>query len=222
MTFMSVLGGTLPLSRKPIIVSLTLNDWVRFKDPGQYQIAVESQRVGTANPKRFLTLNSNRLPITIVLPTPQWQEETLRNAIAVLDATASTADLAPEQYMARWHAIDTLRYLGTPAAARELARQLKLEDLTFHHRFLSGLVQSPARHAVVEEMEGLLADRDFPVDDHFLCAMSFVALGSDRTDQRAVQQKTLEAAFRDQLRSALQNKRGQALAVSTKTANSMP
>src|SRR6202035_5501265 len=36
MTFMSVLGGTLPLSRKPIILSLTLNDWVRFKDPGQY------------------------------------------------------------------------------------------------------------------------------------------------------------------------------------------
>jgi hypothetical protein len=103
-----------------------------------------------------------------------------------------------------------------------LARQLKSEDPTFHHGFLSALMESPARDAVLKEMEGLLADRDFPVDDHFLCAMSFVVLGSDRTDQRAVQQKTLEATFRDQLRSALQNKRGQALAVSTKTANSTP
>ena len=208
MTFMSVLGGTLPLSRKPIILSLTLNDWVRFKEPGQYQIAVEPQRVGTANPERLLTLNSNRLPLTIVPAAPQWQEEMLRNSVAGLDATASTLDLEPGQHPARWQATDILRYLGTPAAARELARQLKSNDLTFHHGFLSGLVQSPARDAVLKQMEGLLADRNFPVDDHFPCAMSFVALGSDRTAQTAVQQKALEARFRDELRSALKYKQG--------------
>jgi hypothetical protein len=220
MTAVSVIGGTVSLSRKPIILNLTLNDSVRFKDPGKYQITIESGRVGTANPKRLLTLNSNRLPLTIVPAAPQWQEETLRNAVTVLDATASTLDLTSEQYTARWQAIDILRYLGTSAAARELARQLKSEDLTFHHGFLSGLVQSPSRDAVLKEMEGLLADRDFPVDDHFLCAMSSVAVGPDRTDQRAADQKTLEARFRDELRSALKYKQGRALAVSAATANS--
>ena len=219
-TFMSVLSSTVPLSRKPMTLNLTLSDSVRFRDPGRYQITVESQRVGTANPKRLLTLHSNRLPLTILPATPQWQEETLRNAVAVLDATASTLDLKPEQNTARWQALDTLRYLGTPAAARELARQLKPEDPTFHHGFLSALLESPARDAVLKEMEGLLVDRDFPVSENFLCAMSYVAVGSDRTDQRVSNLKTLESRFRDELRSALKNKQGQALAVSTATANS--
>ena len=219
MTAVSVLGGTLPLSRKPIIQTLTLNDSVRFKDPGQYQIAVESDRVGTANPKRLLTLNSNRLRLTIVPAAAQWQQQMLRNAVGVLDATASTLDLKPEQHTARWRAIDSLRYLGTREAAHEFARRLKLEDWTFHQSFLSGLVQSDARDAVLKEMEGLLADRDFPVDEHFLCAMSYVALGSDRTGQRASNLKTLEARFRDELRSALANKQGTALEVSTATAD---
>jgi hypothetical protein len=218
-TAVSVLWSTLPLSAKPIIISLTLNDSVRFKEPGKYQITVESQRVGTANPKRLLTLNSNRLPLTIVPANPRWQDETLRNAVPVLDATASTLDLKPGQYDARWQAIDILRYLGTPEAARDLARQLKSDDLTFHERFLSALVESPARDAVLKEMEGLLADRDFPVDDHFLCAMSFVALGSDRTDQRATALRTLQARFRDELRSVLKNKQGRALQVSTATVD---
>jgi hypothetical protein len=139
----SFIQTTPSLSPKSIILNLKLNDWVRFKDPGQYQITAQSQRAATANPTRLLTLNSNRLPITIVPANPQWQEQTLRNAVAVLDATASTLDLTPDHHTARWQATSSLRYLGSPAAARELARQLKSEDLTFHHYFLLGLVESP-------------------------------------------------------------------------------
>lgn len=217
MTAVSVLGGTLPLSRKPMTLSLTLNDSVRFKDPGQYQITVESQRVGIAKTKTLLTISSNRLPITITPAAEQWQEQTLTNAVRVLDLTASAADRTPDQYTARWQATDILRYLGTPAAARELARQLKSEDPTFHHGFLSALMESPARDAVLQEMEGLLADRDFPVDDHFLCAMSFVALGPIRTAQTETDLKKLETRFRDELRSAIPNKQGLALEVSSAT-----
>jgi len=213
----STISSTQPLSAKPTTLGLTLNESVRFKDPGKYQITVQSQRVGTANPKRLLTLNSNRLSLTIVPATEQWQQQTLRNAVNVLDETNPLAkNLMAATKIPRWQAASIVRYLGTPAAAREMAGRLNY-DLA--HQFLLGLVESPAREVVLKQMEELLADRDFPVNDSFLCAMSFIALGPDRTAQTAAEQKMLQRRFRDELRLALNNKEGVALTVSTATVN---
>ncbi len=88
------LVGTQALSPKPTIVGLLLNEWVRFKDPGEYQITVQSGRAGRKNAKRVLSLTSNRLSLRIVSATAQWQERTLRSALAVLDATGSATDLS--------------------------------------------------------------------------------------------------------------------------------
>src|SRR5258708_3306879 len=48
-------------SAEPTVVNLELNEWIRFNNPGEYQISVQSQRPRTRTPKRLLTLNSNRL-----------------------------------------------------------------------------------------------------------------------------------------------------------------
>jgi hypothetical protein len=217
------LGGGLSsshvLSAKPFVLGLELNKWIRFKDPGEYQISVQSQRSGWRISKRLLTLKSNRLSLTIVPAATQWQEQTLRSAVGVLDETGSAADLTWEQRKARWQATSVVRNLGTAAAAHEMAHRLQSQDLAYD--FLLGLVESPAREAALEQMEGLLRDPDFPVSSHFLCAVSFVALGPDRTTQTADRQKDLQAHFRDELRSALKNKRGKAQVESTRTAGSM-
>jgi hypothetical protein len=205
------------LSTAPFVFRLELNKWVRFDDPGEYQITIQSQRVGTANPKRLLTLNSNRLPLRIVPATTQWQEETLRNALTVLDQTAPATNLTWEQQGTRWQATSILRYLGTPDAARAMAQRLKSNDLA--EDLLLGLVESPARETVLEQMRALLVEPDFPVTDWFLCATAYVARPRDATIASKDQLEPLESLFRDQLRLVLQNKRGQALTVSTKTAN---
>ena len=205
---MSSLGSTQALSVEPVVTTLELNDLVRFKDPGEYQISVQSQSAFTAKTKTPLILNSNQLQITILAATEQWQEQTLRNAVAVLDGTGSFADLSWPQSNARWRAVDTLRYLGTPAAAREMVRWLKSDDLTSSAAVLRGLVASPAREPVLDQMKALLVDPDFKVDDHFLCAISYVALGPDRSAQTKDQLQALAANFRNQLRSALKTKRG--------------
>jgi len=54
--------------------------------------------------------------------------------------------------------------------------------------------------------------------NQFLCAISVVALSPDQVDS-AAEYKAVEMRFKDQLKSALKNKQGQALAVSQKTVN---
>ncbi len=212
----SILSSTNFLSAKQFVLGLELNQWIRFKAPGEYQIAVQSQRAFMRNPKRLLTLRSNRLSLTIVPPETHWQEQTLNSAVSVLDKTDSAADLTWEQRQARWHATSVVRNLGTPAAGREMAHRLQSEDLASY--FLLGLIESPAREAALEQMGGLLRDPDFPVSNRFLCAMALVALGPDRTAQTTDQKKALEVGFRDELRAALKDKRGKALVESKKTA----
>ena len=109
------LQNDLTLSPKPTIVPIVSNDWFRFEKPGEYEIHVDSGRVSQVGGRsgRDLILSSNRLPIRIIPATVQWQDETLRNALAVLDQTGT--DTYP-QHLARLHAAGTVRYLGTPAA----------------------------------------------------------------------------------------------------------
>lgn len=212
------LQSTPPLSAKPVVFNLELNEWVRFRDPGKYQVSIESRHAGIAKTKTLLTLNSNRLPLTIVPATEQWQEQTLRSARAVLDKTGSFASVTGEQYTARWQAVNTLRYLGTPAAVREIVRWLKSDDLTSSGSFLLGLVASTARELVLDQMKALLVDPDFPVFEQDLCSTALLSVPPGISEMKA-QLDALKASFRDELRSALKNKRGNALEVSTFTVN---
>jgi hypothetical protein len=99
------LSGFQKLSEQPAVIHRALNEWVRFNQPGRYRVVVTSSRVSR--------VGSESLWLTIIPATPEWQAATLEDALS----REKNASPGPE-------AIAMLRYLGTPAAAREMARRL--------------------------------------------------------------------------------------------------
>jgi hypothetical protein len=229
---MGWMGGGLTgfefLSERPTKISLELNEWVQFHRAGKYRVTVQTSRVGQISGEasspfdKPISLTSNELELTIVAPTTSWQEQTLVQALAALDASAQDPAKAvanPAEPSPRHQALKTLRYLGTASAAKELARHLRGEDTNFDFECMFGLVGSPQHEAALSEMRRLLADPDHPVTELFLVTMSVLSLNKDESPellrpQREQRYQAIHAEFLDDL----QHKRGNALAVSLYTA----
>ena len=202
---------------------------MQFDRPGKFRVSVQTSRVGEISGEastpfeKPLSLTSNELELTIVSPTASWQEQTLRQALAVLDAPlvplAAKVPAGADETIAKRQAVKTLRYLGTPAAAKELARHLRGEANSFDFDCMFGLVGSPQNEVALSEMRRLLAAPDHPVSDLFLVTMSILSLNPDESpevlrDQRDQRYQAIAAEFLDDL----PRKRGNALAVSLYTA----
>ncbi len=127
-------------------------------------------------------------------------------ALAALAETKPHAAPARGQPNPRREAVKTLRYLGTAAAAREMAHRMNDPECGSDCKF--GLIGSPARAAGLDEMRRLLADPDFPVDGQFLSTMSVVGLPADAAGDLPTQRQQLEAACLRDLASALGTRRG--------------
>jgi hypothetical protein len=209
------------ISTEPTVVLVELTEWVRFKDPGQYRVALKSGRVsklrlepGTEGAERVtVRSNSNELLLTIVPASKEWQQQTLKDALAILDDPESAA--YPFVSDAQRTAAKALRRLGTAAAAHAMAQ--RWNDRGLRSEFTLGLVGSPAREAALDEMKALLVDPNFPVDRDFLTTMSVLALAQDTTEKEPALRIELETHFRRELKLALETKRGQARAVSMNT-----
>ena len=214
-------GGALSakvLSTEPAVIQLEMNEWVRFKNPGQYRVAVKSARVSKLGlrldvPGDVVRTSSNELLLTIVPATEAWQLRTLQQALAVLNAPPVGRSRLDTQRPA----VKALRYLGTAAAAREMARRLLPNESNWTNDYRLGLVASPAREAALDEMRALLADPDFPVSGLFLNTMSIVALPADAAGDVRAQRKELDTRFQQELFTALGTKRNEALTVSQDT-----
>jgi hypothetical protein len=114
------------LSIEPATIALELNEWIRFDNPGAYRVRVVSHRVtsvkGSAQaPASPVEVIANDLEITIAEPPSEWQKETLTYALKILDS--ARAPLQPGREA--WESVKVLRYLGTPAAAQEMARRFE-------------------------------------------------------------------------------------------------
>ena len=160
------LSGIPSLSPRPIAVGLDLNEWVRFDVPGDYTVGVRSRRVHSVPP---IIVASNPLSLTIVPATTEWQRVTLRKAVDTL-TTLHCWNLTQPPASECGLAMRILRFLGTDDAAREMALHAG------NPYYSMGLAGSPARQAGLIEMEKLLRDPDFPVDDRFLLTLSILAL----------------------------------------------
>ena len=220
---MGGLRGINPLSTQPTIIHLELNEWVRFKAPGRYGVTVTSSRVSKTGSSSFLSsvkVTSNELTLTFVSPTKQWQESKLQDATAALDGPPLTArprsdPSHPDQSDSRRQAVKTLRYLGTPGAAREMARRITGGEWDWE--FKLGLAGSPSKEAGLEEMNKLLLDPKFPVADQFLTTMSVIAVPDDAGEDRPAQIGKAEEQFLQNLASAIADKEGKARAISAST-----
>jgi hypothetical protein len=213
------LRGTKDLSAQPEVIELQLNEWVRFDQPGRYRVTIDSGRIftgGLGTPVPPIRVKSNPIDIEIVPADPQWERQTLRAAVEALEGKSIPPSAVPVAPTVQRDALKMLRYLGTPAAAVDLAERLGDNDTSGDLAF--GLIGSPAHNAALHEMERLLDDSDFPVQSRFLTALSVVALDPgglypDLPDRRSA----LEAQYRDRLAVLLDSKRGKAQSVSANT-----
>ena len=169
------------LSKQPTVIHRALNQWVRFSQPGSYRLVVVSSRAGRVGSEFQgppIEVSSNELSLTIVPAGPEWQAATLDRARSVL----ANQKGSPE-------AVATLRYLGTEAAAREMARGLSDQN-AFQYKL--GLASTPAKDAAMKIMHELLEDPDFPVNGLFLDTMSVVALPPGKAEDRWKERAELE------------------------------
>ncbi|MFZ1035438.1 MAG: hypothetical protein WAN72_25885 [Candidatus Acidiferrales bacterium] len=206
------------LTSTPKIIHLNLNEWVSFDRPGTYRVSVVSHRVGDSaitdeSRGNEIELKSNWIAIRIVVPDPSWQSAQLANARQVLDHTPQPPP--PVQDPAREAAMAQLRYLGTEAAAREMARRLRGDDNNGDVACVFGLIASPHRDAGLAEMNRLFTAPDFPVSANFLLAMSILPLDPAATPEtlRAERERNY-GALQQRLVSVLPQKRGKAAATS--------
>jgi hypothetical protein len=198
----AAMSGFSPVSQQPIGLPLDLNEWVRFDQPGEYRVTVESHRAALrAQPAQSAAVVSNELRIAIVAATPEWQRETLQKALAALNSPPAPGVRSPAK---------TLRYLGTEAAARAMAHRTQDPDCWL------GLMGSPFRAAGLNEMMKLLRDPGFPVDRQFLDTLAFLAI-PDSPGLHVQERNAFYNRFQQELIAALPIKKGAALAASVRT-----
>lgn len=210
------------LSPEPWTIRLNLNEWVRFTQPGEYRLVVSSNRVGIRDPasqsgSSAVALRSNEITLKIVKADPAWQKRVFNEAVAKLDAPRPREAGQLEQYdAARKQAFQTLRFLGTAVATRELVKRLGSESASgFENLCQLGIVTSPERAVARTALEEALADPDHPIDGSFLYTLVVVNAVSSagNANWRETQQRVVE-----QLLNALPGKRGKAFSISLSTA----
>lgn len=209
------------LSSAPWTIKLNLNEWVRFTQPGEYRLIISSNRVGVrdqSSPSGTspVTVRSNALTLKIVPADRVWQKRIFKDAVVNLDAPAPLKAEQREQYAtSRRQAVETLRFLGTPDAVREMAKRMRGEDSGLEYICMLGLISSPDRSVASTALEEALADPDHPVDTNFLYALRMVNSDTNATNAnwRETQQRVVE-----ELIAALPSKRGKALSISLSTA----
>ena len=224
-TYNSVGGGLTSfqfLRPAPWTIKLNLNEWVRFTQPGEYRLIISSSRVAVRDQSEpsgtsLVTARSNEITLKIVAADPVWQKRIVKDAVANLDAPPPLKANQMEQYAtSRRQAVETLRFLGTVDAVREMAKRLRGEDPSgLDHICMMGLISSPERSVARTALEEALADPDHPVDSNFLYALRMVHSDTNvpNANWRETQQRVVE-----ELIAALPSKRGKALSISLSTA----
>jgi hypothetical protein len=124
-------GGPIVLSARACTFEKLLNEWVRFRKPRKYRVAIVSHRVvQIADPAKAeqisvlgaqVELLSNILTLDIIPAPTHWIKQQIAASVKILDAPVDPNGEARER---RLKAGQTLRFLDSPEAAIELAKRL--------------------------------------------------------------------------------------------------
>jgi hypothetical protein len=214
------------LSEEPTVISLDLNEWVRFDRPGKYRLRILSHRVGEVSGEESyaetaVELLSNELQLTIVPANKTWQEETFKKAVATLNGNgtpAANVNTAAGREQDVNTALKTLRYLGTEEATKELVRQMGKEDGHAEFECMFGLVGSPFHGVAISEMQRLLSDSDFPVSSSFVHALAILMRNQNEPLETVMaEDRKNREIIRSELLGAIAQKRGNAKALTLNT-----
>lgn len=233
-------GGDQVLSLEPFVVREELNEW-KALPPGSYTLRVASDRVGATRPKsagaetKPVLVVSNDVPFEIIAATPEWQAEQLALALSVLDGSPPTTEsmMAIEQPET---AARVLRFLGSEASTRELARRFWSPAWEQHGwDFEAGLIASPHRPLAIQELDSAIDDPRHPVTSNLIETLALLEIQSmseyklapydpNRTAEWEKQRKAKVAAYETivakltkRTAAALNKKLGAARAVTADT-----
>ena len=120
-------------------------------------------------------LVSNDVTLEILPADPTWQSAELERIRTVLRQHPPAPPFRRDDD-ARTMGLKSLRYLGTPDAAREMAKLFGANDGNTESECMFGLVGSPSCADGLKEMKRLVAMPTFPVDEHFLSTMALLSL----------------------------------------------
>lgn len=213
------------LSDIPIVISMQLNEWVRFDAPGHYRVRLTTHRVAKIRRQGAGTsategqsLTSNELQLTIIPATKEWQVETLRQAVEAIDRATLAVPVpqsqTPESVQ---QAVTTLRYLDTADAAQAMAQRLK--DDNNAHQYSFGLIGSPERETALKAMQEQLTNPDHPITQDFLFTLSVLSVQPNQSpDAMRNERMQVYERIRTQLWESISNKRGAARGISLVTA----
>jgi hypothetical protein len=174
-------SGFLPLDGAPRVFAAELNEW-KSLPPGNYTLRVVSYRVypagGSGLPAMSIPIASNAVTFQVVAAAPEWRAEQLARALSVLDAKHQ--DLTDDEFKQIQQAMRVLRFLGSEAATRELARRFWSHDQprrppqlehsapypdywqfvldTSFWDFEFGLIGSPYRAVAIQELTAAVND----------------------------------------------------------------
>jgi hypothetical protein len=207
------------LDAEPWTITLNLNEWLRFTQPGNYRLTVESQRVGVKDSSSPfgtspVSVRSNEIALQIIPASEAWQKHVLTSAVATLDQARPEKPQDLEKYvLMNRRALETLRFLGTADAAKELAKRLRGENLGgLDYVCMLGLISSPERAVAQSALEHELFDPGHPISDTFLYTLRTLNT-KDPENWREAQRNSVQSLI-----AALPAKRGTALSVSLSTA----
>lgn len=157
--FMAFVGGGLrsipELTEKPEVINADLNEWLRFDKPGRYRLYVVSSRVGAKDrqAKQLPSVTSNIVEFEVLPADKKWTNQQLTQAV-----TALAKPGADNRDVCR-----TLRFLGTRAAVTEMIKRSRGEAHGCDYEFNFGLIGSPHRDFVIEELEKALSAPEQPI-----------------------------------------------------------
>src|SRR6266550_1014147 len=172
------LGGEHMLDQAPYVVNLELNEWQSLA-PGSYRLRVVSHRVRVAaaanEPGSGMTpvpVISNAVQFQVIAATPEWQAEQLATAVSLLDSPVSSDEQTA-------HAARVLRFLGSEAGTRELARRFWAQNDQPHGwDFMFGLIASPHRATAIEELKAAAADPQHAVTRELVQTLALLEIQS--------------------------------------------
>lgn len=173
-SFQGFMGGGLfseqDPARQPLTVNLELNEWMSLP-PGSYRLSIVGNRLGLGKEgdaaswnNRSIPLRSNTVEFQVELADPAWQASQLAGITRVLDST----DASQED---KHHAARMLRFLGSEAGTRELARRYGSVEGPFDWDFKFGLFATSYRQVAIQAMKEQLSNPEHPVTREYVSTL---------------------------------------------------
>jgi hypothetical protein len=156
--------------RHPLAMDLELNEWESLQ-PGSYRLTILGNRLRLGQERDAATrqnttipLRSNTVEFEVAPADPDWQASELRNATRILDSP-------DEKTEEKKHAARMLRFLGSEASTRELARRYGTVDDPFEWEFKFGLFGTPNRELAIQAMKAELSNPEHPVTREYISTL---------------------------------------------------